>query len=273
MTLETSNPRRQPCVVLRNCGIPSVVWFEDAIRQYGVPTVLFDLYLLVPDIEVAARILERNGWKPIPQQRGRIGNAFVDLAQYPQRRLASPTEDFSADRYIAASQTLTRPVVLNPADYEQPTIVLLPAAEWNFTFPIDTLPNDFTPSLEDLIDGLLDSMLDCSDLQLQDHLNVQLAYLYDHVPEMQEKAFADGLRYEHRQYHLDIRSGMNFGTLPFIAHQRNVRDALRDRRLGLQECSATHDNEDLFNNAVQARLLASLSFSSSQDTEKVEATA
>ena len=57
------NPRRQPCCILRNHGIRSVSWFEDAIATYGVPTVVFDVYILVPDLEQATSVLEKNGWQ------------------------------------------------------------------------------------------------------------------------------------------------------------------------------------------------------------------
>lgn len=55
-------PRHLPCAILREKGIPCLVWFEDAIAPYGVPTVVFDLHLLVPDIHEAARALFENGW-------------------------------------------------------------------------------------------------------------------------------------------------------------------------------------------------------------------
>ena len=53
---------------LQEEGIPSVVWFEDAIGHYGVPTVVFDLYLLVSDIDAAAEVLLRRGWTYAKEQ-------------------------------------------------------------------------------------------------------------------------------------------------------------------------------------------------------------
>jgi hypothetical protein len=54
--------RDEPYTLLRNQGVPCSVWFEDAIARYDVPTVVFDLYLLVPDIDQAAHILCGSGW-------------------------------------------------------------------------------------------------------------------------------------------------------------------------------------------------------------------
>lgn len=60
--------RLQPCFALHDSGISCVVWFEDAIAHYGVPTVLFKLYILVLDIDTAAQELTGRGWVLTPQQ-------------------------------------------------------------------------------------------------------------------------------------------------------------------------------------------------------------
>ena len=152
-------------------------------------------------------------------------NAIVDLPVRPQLCLSPPKVDCIGDQSVSHPQAPTQSVLVPPNGHQTPTIVLLPATEWNFNF---------------------DSMLDCSDLTLRDHLNVQLAYLYGYIPDLQERAFAEGLLYEHRQYHFDVVSGMSYGTTPFVTHQRNVLKALRERTCALQECSAARDNEDLF---------------------------
>jgi hypothetical protein len=51
---------------------------------------------------------------------------------------------------------------------------------------------------------------------------------------------------------------MTTGTFQFINHQRIIREALRRGEYQLRECSASRDNEDLFNEKVQARILALL---------------
>ncbi|KAF7616200.1 hypothetical protein AFLA_009698 [Aspergillus flavus NRRL3357] len=54
------------------------------------------------------------------------------------------------------------------------------------------------------------------------------------------------MRYEHRQFHFDVQSGMETGTVPFWEHQRTIRDALLQGQYELRECSASRDNKDLF---------------------------
>lgn len=256
--------RHSPCHILLDHNIPCVVWFEDALAHYGVPTVLFDLYVLVPDIEVATQVLRRDGWNLVSQEKGKIGIADVDS---PQRRL-TPT---SEDGHKAELPTLhpCTPKHPPPPDTSPPgptTTVLLPAADWNFSLAglrandTKTLVNTIFPPLAGLVDALIDSLLDCpsDDSMLSSHLRVQIAYLYGSSPLLKEKSFAEQLLNEHRQYHLDVVSGMDHATNPFISHQRNIREALRTGTQKLQECSAPRSNETLFSREVQARLLASM---------------
>lgn len=242
------NPRRQPCCILRNHGIRSVAWFEDAIATYGVPTVVFDVYILVPDLEQATSVLEKNGWQEVHQQKATIGGIDVDLAQFPQKRLIPSCP-------------------LIPKDL---TVVLLPNQQWHFDLGADLSREDFIPPLPALVDALIDTVLDCPDNILLRYLSVQLSCLYGHASALRHKAFAEELRYDHRQYHLDICAGMNFGWLQFYAHQRDVRDALRQGKRELMECSAPRSNEDLFTAAREARLLASLPPPPSYDDDENE---
>jgi hypothetical protein len=44
---------------------------------------------------------------------------------------------------------------------------------------------------------------------------------------MKLTAFAEFLNQEHRQYHVDVLSGINTGTIIFRAHSRKIRDSKR----------------------------------------------
>ncbi|KAJ4299093.1 hypothetical protein N0V90_004337 [Kalmusia sp. IMI 367209] len=253
------SPRHLPCRIFHDHNIPCVVWFEDALAYYGVPTVVFDLYILVPDAEAAAQVLVREGWNLIPQEKGKIGNAYC--------RLTPPSPDsHKAQPPTSHSRTSNLPP---PPDTSPPgptTTVLLPAADWNFSLTgVDAnntkiLGNTIFPPLAGLVDALIDSLLDCPIEQdmLRMHLGVQINYIYGRSPVLKEKAFAEQLLYEHRQYHLDVVSGMEHGTVPFILHQRSIREALRQRTHTLQECSAPN-NKDLFRDReLEAKILASM---------------
>lgn len=237
-------PRHLPCALLRDAGIPSVVWFEDAIWQYGVPTVVFDLYILVPDIDTAATVLRHNRWTSVEQQFAQINSATLDMTKYPQQRLESPKPE-------GAEDDITTSQIAPPVNSDLTTVVLLPSSRWNYSFDTGPCERAFLPTLEHLLDALIDSQLDCSietpeEFDLRGHLNVQIAYLYGHANELNAVDFAERMLYEHRQYHYDICAGMSYGSKPFIAHQRRIRQGLRNRTYELQECSASRDDEDLF---------------------------
>lgn len=74
---------------------------------------------------------------------------------------------------------------------------------------------------------------------------------------LKEASFAEQLAHERRQYHLDVLFGMDHGTVPFISHQRNVRQATRQRTQRLQECPSPN-NKALFSRELQARILSSM---------------
>lgn len=99
-------PRSNASQVLSDKQVPHVIWFEDVLFQHGVPTVVFDLYILAKDIDFASNTLAMAGWTSGMQGPHRIGNAEVDLDVFPQQRLISPD-----------SKTRT---------------VLLPAPDWKF---------------------------------------------------------------------------------------------------------------------------------------------
>ena len=106
-------------------------------------------------------------------------------------------------------------------------MVILPAAHWNYNSQKASVAIDFVPDLEDLVDALIDSLLDCpEDSKLRTHLSVQRVYLYGNVQQLKSPGFAERLLHEHRQYHYDACAGMRSGTVQFAAHQRKIRRAL-----------------------------------------------
>lgn len=221
--------RYKSCQVLHDRRVPYVIWFEDALSHFGVPTVVFDLYLLVEDIDRAAKLLIEAGWVVDMENPHKIGNSEV---QFPQQRLMSPSR-----------QTKT---------------VILPAADWKFPLPNSPLEQSMLaarppcklsfPTLSRLLDALIESWLDCAtdDAMLLIHLACQISYLYAYAPSLKEQSFCKQMKYEHHQFHFDVLSGMESGTLPFRRHQRAIRDALLKGQYQLQECSAPRDDKLLF---------------------------
>jgi hypothetical protein len=213
-------------------------------------------------MEDAAQVLLQNGWNLVLQEKGKIGNAAV---HYPQRRLTPPSQDSHAPE-LPTSYPGTFNLLPPLPDTSLPgptTTVLLSAADWNFSFAgadgTHALVDTFYPRLPSLVDALIDSLLDCPSANhvLQTHLAAEIASLYSWSPRLKEKAFAEQLAYEHRQYHLDVLFGMDHGTVQFISHQRSVREAARQRSQKIHECSAP-DSRDLFTRHRQAGILASM---------------
>ncbi|KAJ5958463.1 uncharacterized protein N7479_005613 [Penicillium vulpinum] len=228
---ESDTERRyKPCQVLSEHQVPHVIWFEDTLHHYGVPTFMFNLYLLVSDLDEAAESLVKAGWV-IDSGPRKIGNAKVEL---PQKRLVSPN-----------GQTIT---------------VLLPAEQWKFPLRGDSHSDDVPltvdsshgnlsfPTLPGFLDALIESWLDCpsDDAMLLLHLACQISYIYAHVAVAKQLSFAEQMKYEHRQFHFDVLAGMETGTVQFRKHQRAIRDALLQGQYELRECSAPRDDKDLF---------------------------
>jgi len=247
-------PRYQPCILLHKNSIPCSIWFEDVLVYYGVPTATFELYLIVPDIDQAAEVLAQCGWTLLTAAPAKVGTAVVDTQQ---RRLVPPM--FKTKPYQPPQKTSIPP----PPSQDPPRAtetVLLPANDWNFTFSeAKHRPGNLGlfPDLPEFLDALIDSLLDTSldQSMLWGHIACQIVYLYGYNSTIQDRSFAEHLRYEHRQYHLDSLSGMRTGTAHFIKHQRKIREALNQGSFTLCECSASRDREDLFPERRERELL------------------
>ena len=106
-------PRYTACELLYKAGIPAAVWLEDALSYHGVPTLVFDLFLLVPDVNAAAQVLVSSGYKR--------GQQYLALRAIPQfDNLYTPP------RTTTAHEEDQDPI---PGF----NVVLLPAAEWFHT--------------------------------------------------------------------------------------------------------------------------------------------
>lgn len=236
----STEPRYASCLVLDDSKIPYVIWFEDALSYHGVPTAVFKLYILVTDINLAADCLVQAGWTVDTQSPHKVGNAEVKLPQVP---LLSPTKETKS--------------------------VCLQASDWRFPLNADThLERAFVkdipdrellfPPLPALLDALVESWFDAPDGHneaLQLHLAIQFGYLYEYVPSLKERSFAERMKYEHRQLHYDILSGMEFSTIPFRNHELPTRDALRKGDYQLRECSMSREeNIWLFDAFAGARI-------------------
>ncbi|RDW60439.1 uncharacterized protein DSM5745_10897 [Aspergillus mulundensis] len=235
-----SGTRYDSCFILGDNEVPYVVWFEDAVLLYGVPTVVFDLYILVPDLGVASRCLIKAGWALDTESPRRIGDAEVDIPQIP----------------LLCPNGATKTVLLLASDWKVSLTASSPFDHVSLTLAsmvdgvriTERLPDKTAsfPTLPGLLDALIESWLDGpSNHNVLHHLAIMLNYLYAYALALKEASFADQLRYEHRQFHYDLLSGMDSSTLLFREHERKIREALLVGEYKLQRCSAP-DSKDLF---------------------------
>lgn len=234
--------RQEPASLFHKKGIPCVVWLEDALAHYGVPTVVFDLYLLVPDIDAAAQVLAEHGWANAEAQSAEY-HFLSRHADIPRRRLTPPggveptTSEPSPWPPLPPSKEPPRPT----------TTVLLLAKDWRY--PPVKLESSLTkgpfPELNDLLDSLISSLLDWQDYPgVERHVSVQICYLYAHVAEVKQVAFADKLKFENRQFHHDVLSGLDVGTRKFSTHELRIREELRAGTRELKTCSLERTPEN-----------------------------
>ncbi|KAI9686093.1 MAG: hypothetical protein M1822_004076 [Bathelium mastoideum] len=233
-------PRYQPCIILRDHQVPYVIWFEDALRCYHVPTGVFELYILVQNLDQASEALLLNGWTLHSSAPAKIGNGTVDA---PQRRLSPPEPE--------GGYPETKPGDPPPPPRPEPSTVtvLLLADDWHFDLSTESITPMGTqirvPRLPALLNSLLEVLMDnaLENSLFWSHLAVMVEYLYGYNPAVKNVYFTKQLKYEYRQYHIDALSGtMERGTLPWYRHQKRVRDALRNRswKLSINSTADVH---------------------------------
>jgi len=111
--------RYSPVKTLREQNISSVIWGEDALRHFGVKTMLFKLYLLVADPSAAARVLVSSG-------------------QYAKAPPADPL-DFLGNTDLNGRAVRVVPTSRAP-NIGTDQVVLLKAATW-CNYPVPRLPS------------------------------------------------------------------------------------------------------------------------------------
>jgi hypothetical protein len=115
-------PRYEACVTLYQNDIAYVVWFEDALWYYQVPTAAFHLYLLVLDLDRATDVLVSSGWTLDILSRSKIAHIDVSTTQH---RLSPPQPQAQIPIEIP-----TTPPSSIPQATVHDQIVLLLATDW-----------------------------------------------------------------------------------------------------------------------------------------------
>lgn len=205
--------RYTPCWSLLCAGVPCVVLFEDASAYHGVPTCLFDLYILVDDIDAAATVIARDpGWVPVATRKNTIGNSTVDV---PLVRLGPPSE---------GSTTPT---------HEPSHIVLLRARDWFFN--LTDVEESFFPPLLPLLNALYRTLFEGTYGQRQ-WTSLHLSYLYGHTLNWRNWKDKKPIPIEDlceaaRPVHLDVRLGWGL-THALLRKRLGNQGKMQPGRLG-----------------------------------------
>ncbi|KAJ5544841.1 hypothetical protein N7535_006772 [Penicillium sp. DV-2018c] len=238
--------RYSACRLLKESSISCYLWAEDALAYYGVPTGVFDIHIVVDDVKEAADALIERGWHP-------------------------PPPDFEA-RYIDIEEAtcyLVEPQCKSVGLFDS-VVALTAASDWDIKLPdIATQKSwqpqitarwPFIPPIHQLLDSFIRKWLDTSDAHhfFRGHISCFLGYLYDHVPILRLREFADYLKVEHQQYHFDVIAGVSYTREPFRIHSKKIRDSILKGEYESCECSVSRDDERFFTAGVEARLLAML---------------
>lgn len=232
-------PRYEACVTLYQNDIAYVVWFEDALWYYQVPTAAFHLYLLVLDLDRATDVLVSSGWTLDTLSRSKIAHIDVSTAQH-RLSLPQPQAEMPIEIHTTPPSSMPQAPVHD-------RIVLLLATDWYFDLASNStatiVSSIHLPRLPILLDCLIEALLeeDSDKAPIQGYIACQVAYLYEHNSKVKSKGFGSRLRHEHRQFHFDTVAGLPTVTRPGIRHEQSVRDALLEGSRTLCDLSITEE--------------------------------
>lgn len=214
--------RFSPCRVLYEAGVPCVIWGEDALTAYDIPTIVFDLFLLVHDPESAASVLVSHGFnRTTPSPR------FYDIPQM--------SDDVPRLAQIPASAVHDTADLPEADDVNAPGVILLPAKYWLYKLPrtVDEM-DSFIPPMSTLLNTLINVWIDLpvDDILLREHIATHIGYFYLYNQEIRKPGFENELATENRQVHFELLRG---NDSPYVAlmtkkcqeYHRNVRNQIR----------------------------------------------
>jgi hypothetical protein len=161
---------------LKSCGIPCAVWGEDLLIRFGVPTIIFDHFLLVPNPETAASKLESLGFHPLPPN--------------PRYRFLEELTRNSIRLSHASGQHI---------EDDHPAVVLLPADAWHFSMRLLSPKSDIIPPLSAVVESYIDTSLDAKTVYFRCRLETHMAYLAEYSKDAKDPGFPGMLRHKYQQ--------------------------------------------------------------------------
>ena len=196
------DPRFDPCDCLLRVGIPCKIWGEDVLCFYGVPTGVFDLFLLVSDPEEASKRLVDQGYiRTTPNERFTY---IPELSSQVPRLVASSLAGKLMESFSISSDASDP---LGADDTILPGVVLLPATDWNYPLPRSVAElHELIPSLHEYFDCIVEKWMDvpANMDSLRSHLAIHIVYHSLYLDEVWTEGFEKEIRKEHRQLLYDL---------------------------------------------------------------------
>ena len=213
--VKTKSDRLEVCRALSRGNHASVIWLYDLLFHYGGPTVVWDVHVLVDDLQAAANCLKRAGYLKIE-----AAAQFADLPEFNEKaiRMKRATNDTCA--------------------------TLMAASEWHYN--PRTYSSSHYPPLAEYLNSLIATWLNISTKDYVDRLEYGLFIgnlingcydLEDGVRgAVKSEEYAQHLDPEHRELHYDIvaASTESFTTTRRHAYHmrkyREIKDGLYEAR-------------------------------------------
>jgi hypothetical protein len=185
------------CRVLSAANIPCYTWGEHALSYgFGIPTVVWDVFLLVDDPEAATQVLL--DWGVV---RAKPNPRFARISQFRQapRFVVSTSSPDNSGKNAGHSKGNE---LSNLFDEEDPGWVLLRASDW----PNNTLASagsSYIPSMPAYLNCLISTYMETFDLELRSHICCHIAYFYYYLKEVKTDEFSKKILLENRQFQFD----------------------------------------------------------------------
>jgi hypothetical protein len=202
-------PRFAACDILHRAEIPACIWLEDALDELGVPTLVFELFLLVHDVDSAGQVLLEAGY-----QRSTPSLALQDIPQF-STVFRPAQQEFKASTQGAQS-----------LDETSGSVILLPAAEWFYALPpwSEDTARRF-PTLPHLLSSLIAVWLQLDEIEVSLRLRiaVYLGYIYEYLDAVKSSGFEHQLPREYWVFHFDQLQDINTADLGTFRCQQHYQ--------------------------------------------------
>lgn len=169
----------------------------------GVPTLVFDSFILVNEPEVAAQCLEAHGYvrtKPNPRFLG-----LPTMSTLAPRLVVPPAASTPSNKHLPANSAtgLNHFELQDAVDETTLGVVLLAADLWPHN-PLGWQHCHFVPYPAEFLNCLISTYLETSEDKLREHIATHISYFYGYLQDLRNPEFELGLLEENRQVHFDM---------------------------------------------------------------------